>query len=258
MFGNWFYNKRIRTAVSVFGSMFNNIFVLREDASGGIMSQVKVPLSYAPRRQFIERLEAMQNGEEAERRVAVKLPRMSFEITQMMYDANRQLPKVNTFSKASANADNTKRQRFFTSVPYDVFFQLSVYAKSQDDALQIVEQIIPYFSPQYSVTVKPFQDEADIKEDVPIILTGVTFQDTYDGPVEQRRTIIYDLTFTMKISFYGPLREYGIIREVNNNLYLMGADSDSFIHNINITPDPINVSPDSDYGFNIQYLDSAG
>lgn len=258
MFGNWFYNKRIRTAVSVFGSMFNNIFVLREDASGGIMSQVKVPLSYAPRRQFIERLEAMQNGEEAERRVAVKLPRMSFEITQMMYDANRQLPKVNTFSKASANADNTKRQRFFTSVPYDVFFQLSVYAKSQDDALQIVEQIIPYFSPQYSVTVKPFQDEADIKEDVPIILTGVTFQDTYDGPVEQRRTIIYDLTFTMKISFYGPQTEYGIIREVNNNLYLMGADSDSFIHNINITPDPINVSPDSDYGFNIQYLDSAG
>jgi len=256
MFGNWFYNKRVRTAVSIFGSMFNNLYVLRENSSGGILSQIKVPLSYAPRRQFIERLNAMQNGEEAERRVAVKLPRMSFEIVQMMYDSQRQLPKVNTFS-LSGTTEN-KRQKFYTSVPYDIMFQLSIYAKSQDDALQIVEQIIPYFNPQYSVTVKPFMDEVDIKEDVPIILTGVTFSDTYDGPVEQRRTIVYDLQFTMKVSFYGPKAEYGIIREVNNNLYLMGADSDHFIHNINITPDPINVSPDSDYGFNIQYLDSAG
>jgi hypothetical protein len=98
----------------------------------------------------------------------------------------------------------------------------------------------------------------NIKEDVPIVLTAVTFQDTYDGPLETRRTIIYDLTFTMKLSFYGPEKTQSIIREVNNNLYLMGADSDTFIHNINITPDPIDVSPDSDYGFNVQYLDSAG
>jgi hypothetical protein len=257
MFGTWFYNKRVRTAVSVFGSLFNNLYVLRQNASGQTISTAKVPLSYAPRRDFIERLEAMQRGEEAERRVAVKLPRMSFEITNMRYDSLRQLPKVNSFYENVAG-DDYKRKRVYTSVPYDIDFQLSVFAKTQDDALQIVEQIIPYFNPQYSITVKPFADEMDIKEDVPIVLTGITFQDTYDGPLETRRTIVYDLTFTMKLSFYGPEKTQSIIREVNNNLYLMGADSDTFIHNINITPDPIDVSPDSDYGFNVQYLDSAG
>ena len=100
MFGTWFYHKRVRTAVSVFGSLFNNLYVLRENSSGEIISQVRVPLSYAPKRNFIERLSEMINGEEAERKVAIKLPRMSFEITSLQYDPNRQLPKVNNFVKS--------------------------------------------------------------------------------------------------------------------------------------------------------------
>lgn len=253
MFGQWFYHKRVRTAVSVFGSMFNNLYVLREKSDGSILSQVKVPLSYAPRRNFIERLAEMTNGEDAERRVAIKLPRMSFEITSIAYDATRQLPKVNQF-QAPAIGDDNKRIKMYTSVPYDISFILSIYAKTQDDALQIVEQILPYFTPQYTVTVKPFGNDLDIKEDVPIVLSAVAFQDNYEGPLEQRRTIVYDLTFDMKMSFYGPKEEYGIIRNVSNNFYIMG-DSDTFVQNIQITPDPIDVSPDSDYGFNIQYLD---
>ena len=100
MFGGHFYHKRVRTAVSVFGSMFNNLYVLRTNSSNEVISQVKVPLSYAPKRNFISRLEEMNKGEEAERRVAIKLPRMSFEITNMQYDAERQLPKMNNISKA--------------------------------------------------------------------------------------------------------------------------------------------------------------
>ena len=255
MFGTHFYHKRVRTAVSVFGSMFNNLYVLRQNSAGEVISQVKVPLSYAPKRNFLERLQQMTNQEDAERRVAMKLPRMSFEITQLAYDAQRQLPKVNRFEKEYAD-DTNKRYKMYTATPYDVTFQLSIYAKSQDDALQVVEQILPYFTPQYTITVKPFSDLPDIKEDVPIVLDGVSFEDTYDGAIEQRRTIVYNLDFTMKINFYGPKDEYGIIREVNNNLYIMG-DSDTFYTNINVTPTPVGVSPDSDYGFLIQYLDSS-
>ena len=254
MFGTHFYHKRVRTAVSVFGSLFNNLHILRTNSSGEVISQVKVPLSYAPKRNFIERLNQMSQGEQAERKVAIKLPRMSFEITNMAYDPARQLPKINRFHLS--NDDETKRNKFYTSVPYDVNFQLSVYAKSQDDALQVVEQILPYFAPQYTVSVKPFSDFQDVKEDVPIVLDGINFEDTYEGALEQRRTIIYNLDFTMKIAFYGPDVEQGIIREVNNNLYIMG-DSDEFYQRIQVTPTPVGVSPDSDYGFQTVYLDSA-
>ena len=206
MLGSWFYHKRVRTAVSVFGSLFNNIYVLRQNSAGETISQVKVPLSYAPKRSFIERLSEMRNGEESERRVAIKLPRMSFEITSMTYDPARQLPKTNNFSTA-VTGNNNKRNLFFTSVPYDISFDVNIYAKSQDDALQMVEQILPYFNPQYTVAVKPFGlTHPEIKEDVPISLQGVSFSDDFEGSVGDRRTIIYTLSFVMKIAFYGPDR----------------------------------------------------
>lgn len=257
MFGNHFYNKRVRTTVSIFGSLFNNIHVIRTNASNEVISQVKVPLSYAPKRNFLERLTAMADGEQAERRVAMKLPRMSFEITDMSYDPIRQLPKVNAY-RETLPADNTKGRKVYTGVPYNIQFQLNIYAKSQDDALQIVEQIIPYFAPQYNLTVKPFTDYPDVKEDVPVILQGVTFSDDFEGGFEQRRTIVYTLDFQMKINFYGPDRDRAIIREVNSPLNILAATENQFVETINITPDPIGISPDSDYGFNVKYLDEDG
>jgi hypothetical protein len=259
MFGTWFYHKRVRTAVSVFGSMFNNLYVLRENSSGEIISQVKVPLSYAPKRNFIARLDQMSNGEEAERRVAIKLPRMSFEITNMQYDATRQLPKTNAISKVVADTV-TSRRKLYTSTPYTISFQLNVYAKSQDDALQIVEQILPYFTPQYTLTIKPFADIDTLTEDVPVTLSGVSFSDDFEGALEQRRTIIYTLDFEMKIALYGPESNKAIIRDVRNNLFLQEAglnDSDVYIKTLKITPDPSSVNADSDYGFIETDLDSA-
>jgi hypothetical protein len=256
MFGTHFYHKRVRTAVSVFGSLFNNIYVLRQNSSGATISQVKVPLSYAPKRSFIERLEAMRNGEESERRVAIKLPRMSFEITSMAYDAMRQLPKTNKFSTAIQN-NSSKRNDFYVSVPYDITFDVNIYAKSQDDALQMVEQIIPYFSPSYTVGVKPFSSEfPEIKEDVPITLQGISFSDDFEGSVGDRRTIIYTMSFGMKISFYGPTTTAPIIREVNNNIYNMMGDSDTFLERMQLTTTPSGVSADSDYGFLESFLNT--
>jgi len=159
MFGTHFYHKRVRSAVSVFGSLFNNLYVLRQNSAGETISQVKVPLSYAPKRNFLARIEAMTNGEQNERVVAIKLPRMSFEINGIAYDETRQLNKMNNLNKVLAGS-TVSRQKLFTATPYNINFDLNVYAKSQDDALQIVEQIFPFFTPQYTVSVKPFTNIA--------------------------------------------------------------------------------------------------
>lgn len=251
MMGGHFYHRRVRSCVALFGSMFDNINILRTNSAGKVLSQVKVPLSYAPSRSFIERLEEMSQGEQAERRVALKLPRMSFEIVSIAYDSQRQLPKLNHFTVS--DGDN-RADKYYVGVPYTLSFQLSIYARSQDDALQVVEQILPYFAPQYTLSVKPFADLPDIKEDIPISLTSVDFQDDFEGPVEQRRTIIYNLTFDMRVNFYGPENSGPIIREVNTNINLI--DTGGFIENIQVTPDPIDVSPDSDYGFSVLINDN--
>jgi hypothetical protein len=224
MFGGHFYHQRIRSAVAVFGSLFNNVNVVRTN------SQVKVPLSYAPKRDFIARLDAMANGENAERQIAVKLPRMSFEIVSMSYDAQRQLPKTNSCIMPATFGRGT---RIWTPVPYNINFQLNVYAKGQDDALQIVEQILPYFTPSYTLTMKPLDDFQGIKEDTPITLQGITFSDDYEAAIEQRRTVIYTLDFEMKIFMYKDtgtsqpvITQYDIENlDLNGNEFFRTGDS---------------------------------
>ena len=198
---------------------------MRKNSSGEVISQVKVPLSYAPKRDFIERIAQMNTGEDQERQIAIKLPRMSFEIVGMNYDAPRQLPKMNNCKVVPTSYDGTGK-RIYTPVPYVVQFQLNAYAKSQDDALQIVEQILPYYTPQYTVTVNPL-DDYDVKEDTPITLTGITFSDDYDGPLEARRTIIYTLDFEMKINLYkGVDSPSKVIGRADVDLIQFGTDSD--------------------------------
>jgi hypothetical protein len=255
MFGGHFYHERIRRSVAIFGALFNNIYIVRKNSSGNIISQVKVPLSYGPKRKFIERIN--ENPDLVnDTKTAIKLPRMSFEILSIQYDSTRQLSKVNRFSRATS--DTNKRTNFYTGVPYTINFQLSVYAKSQDDALQVVEQVIPYFTPQYSLTIKPFSDYPDIKEDVPITIQSIDFSDDYESALEQRRTIIYSMTFEMKINFYGPIEDMDIIRKVMVDFYLKDNglnDSDQFVEGFSITPDPADADPEDDYGFSIEWRD---
>lgn len=249
MFGQHFYHERIRKGVAMFGKLFNDIYVLRKNSAGDVISQVKVPLTYAPKQKFLERL-AENPDLYNNQKVAIKLPRMSFEIITINYDPTRQLQKTNYINKSGSTS--SVRSKIYSYVPYNIGFQLSVYAKSQDDALQVVEQIFPYFNPQYTLTVKPLADFNDIKEDVPVTLTGVTFTDDYEGSVEQRRTIIYTLDFEMKINFYGPIGEQGIIRKSIVEFYEIGsglADSDVYLQKLTVQPNPLNISADSDYGF---------
>lgn len=249
MFGTHFYHQRIRRSVAVFGSLFNNIYVVRKDGNNQVTSQVKVPLSYGPKRKFLERIREQENLD-GDTSVAIKLPRMSFEIIAFDYDATRQLSKTNNFNLASTL--NTARNKFYAPTPYNINFQLNIMAKNQDDALQIVEQILPYFNPQYSLTIKPLDDFPTIKEDTPILLQGVNFSDDYEGILEQRRTMVYTLDFIMKINMYGPIRETEIVRSVETNLgFKQGglADSDVIFETVTVTPDPSDAEPGDDFGF---------
>lgn len=252
MFGTYFYHEKIRKSVAIFGRLFNNIYVVRKDAAGGVLNQLKVPLAYAPKQKYLERLRENTDLNN-DTKIAVKLPRMSFEITNISYDLSRQLTKVSNFKTLGASPQT--RQKFYSPVPYNITFQLNIYAKSQDDALQVVEQILPTFNPQYTLTIKPFaQEYPDFKEDIPVIIQGLSFTDDYDGAMEQRRSIIYTLEFEMKLSFFGPIGNGEIIRKSVADVYLINQDSDKLLETITINPDPLNVIglPDSDYGFDTE------
>ena len=247
MFGNYFYHERIRRSVAIFGKVFNDIYVLRKDSSGNVISTVKVPLSYAPKAKFLEHIREQSNLAEGQR-VALKLPRLSFEIISLTYDPARQLQKTTNFTQAGSTGSS--RSKINAYVPYNIGFQLNVYAKTQDDALQIVEQIMPYFAPQYNLTMTPIAGYNNIKEDVPITLSGVDFSDDFEGDVASRRTIIYTLTFEMKANFYGPIADKNVITKAIPKIdidSLSTADSDYLT--ITVTPTPAGVSADSDYGF---------
>ena len=251
MFGNYFYHERVRRSVAIFGKVFNDIYVLRKNSAGSVISTVKVPLSYAPKNKFLDRIREQADLASGQR-VALKLPRMSFEIVSYTYDPTRQLQKTSNFMQTGSTA--AQRAKINAYVPYNITFQLNVYAKTQDDALQIVEQIMPYFAPQYNLSMSPISSYPDLKEDVPITLQSVDFADDFEGDVATRRTIIYTLTFEMKANFYGPIADKNVITKAIPKIDLddVGiADSDYLT--ITITPTPAGVSADSDYGFSEVY-----
>jgi len=252
MFGAPFYHSRIRKSVAAFGAMFDNLYVVRRDASGQILNRQKVPLAYGPREKWLQRIR--ENPDlDTDTKTALKLPRMSFEIVNIQYESQRQITKTTQFRSVSSK--DGSQDYFYTGIPYILNFQLSIMAKTQDDALQIVEQIIPYFNPQYTFAMRPFDDYPEITEDIPVAINAVTMANDYEGGLDQRNTIIYTLDFEMKITFYGPIaKDPKLIRKVNTNFFLLG-DSDTPVSRLVTTPDPLDVSPDSDYGFTEVWTD---
>lgn len=222
-----FYNQTIRKVVAVFGTIFNNINVVRKSADGTqVLSQQRVPLSYGPTQKFLSRL---QENPSLNNQVAIKLPRMSFEIVSMSYDSTT---KLNKMQKCVKNGKSV-----FAYAPYNIDMQLSILAKNQDDALQIVEQILPYFQPSYVVTVKDLP-ELDIKSDMPITLTDIQMSDDYEGDFTTRRALIYTLTFNIKTKFYGPVSDQGLIKSVtiNNHVGERGVAGEGESITVEISP----------------------
>jgi len=211
MVGNYFYNETIRKTVIAFGTLFNNITIKKYGTDGKSISQIKVPIAYGPIQRFLARIEQQPNFDD---NVAISLPRLSFQLTSYVYDASRKASPVQKFTMLSPAA-KTKVKKMFMPVPYDVGFRLSFAAKLQDDALQIIEQILPFFQPSYSVTINMLEG-VDEKRDIPFTLTNVGFVDEYEGDFSTRRFIQYDLDFVAKTYFYQevPTDENGIIKKV--------------------------------------------
>ena len=210
MFGDHFYHATMRKSVAVFGTLFNNLKVVRKKSDGSSINQVRVPLAYGPKQKFLARLD-QETGFDAQ--MSIKLPRMAFEITGIALDTTQKLNKRNQVAETHASDVGKKKTiKHYTS--YDIGMSLYILVKNQDDGLQIVEQILPYFQPEYSVTITPVSG-FNYKQDVSVILGGVQIDDQYEGDFTERRVLIYQLDFTMKMKFFGPTTDQAIIREVN-------------------------------------------
>ena len=209
MLGTYYYHEIIRKTIIAFGTLFNNMIVKHQDANGTVVDEKRVPLAYGPAAKFIARLDQQPD---LNKMVAITLPRMSFEMTSIAYDSSRKAGITQTF-KAVGNDDKLKR--VFLPVPYNIGFELSLLTKLNDDALQVVEQILPYFQPSFSVTIDLISSIGE-KRDVPITLQNVTFQDDYEGDFSTRRALIYTFQFVAKTYLYGPITENpeGLIKKV--------------------------------------------
>ena len=209
MLGDYFYHSIIRKTLVSFGTLFNQIYIRKVDASDGSVGEMKVPLAYGPSQKFLARLE--QNPD-LNRAVQITLPRMSFEMNGITYDPSR---KVSVTQAFKAVDDNSRVKRVYMPVPYNVGFELNIMCKLNDDALQILEQILPFFQPSFSVTVE-LVDSIGEKRDIPIVLESMNFTDDYEGDFSTRRALIYTLQFTAKSYLFGPIADStdGLIRKV--------------------------------------------
>jgi len=209
MLGSHFYNEITRKNIIAFGTLFNNITLRKKDPStGDVLEEEKVPLAYGPKNKFLTRLE--QNPDVG-RKVAITLPRLYFEMTGIDYDPARKTSPIQKYKSIIADNGNEVKVQY-VPVPYNMSFELGVIAKSQDDALQIVEQILPYFQPSFSITINMIPD-MDEKKDVAVVLNNISYEDEWDDSFLQRRYIVYTLNFTAKTYFYGPYSQSDIIRK---------------------------------------------
>jgi len=245
MLGTYYYHQIVRKTIIAFGTLFNDINIRHQDKNGNDISNLKVPLAYGPVQKFLARLEQQAD---LNKPIQITLPRMSFEMTSIAYDPTRKSGLTQTFRAVDGN---DKMKKVFMPVPYNIGFELSIFAKLNDDALQIVEQILPYFQPSFNITVDLVESIGE-KRDIPVVLNSVNFQDDYEGDFSTRRALIYTLRFTAKTYLFGPVAENpeGLIRKVQVDMYA-DTNTQTAKREVRYTavPDPITANPGDDFGF---------
>ena len=262
MLGTYYYHEIMRKTIVAFGTLFNQINIRHDDSSGNSYSEMKVPLAYGPSQKFLARLEQQAD---LNKPVQITLPRLSFEMSGIQYDSTRKTGITQTFKAVDKN--NSKVKKVFMPVPYNMGFELNILAKLNDDALQMVEQILPYFQPSFNVTIDLIDSIGETR-DVPIVLDSISFQDDYEGDFSTRRAIIYTLRFTAKTYMFGPVADTsdGLIKKVQVD-YHAGTDTKKARREMRYTATPkaltdknndgvVNAAddallgPDDDFGFN--------
>ena len=220
MFGTPFYFSLLRKYVILTGTLFNNIKITRTDKDGNQVALLKVPITYAPKDKMLARV--IQDTALDRQSATIPLPAISFEMGKMQYDGSR---KLNTIGKVSVKdatlASKLKYQ--YNPVPYNIEFKVFIYAKNAEDGTKIIEQVLPYFTPDWTTTVNLIP-EMEVTMDIPITLNNISYSDTYDGDFKDRRAIIWTLDLVLKGYLYGPVKKSGIIKFVNVNFYTPNVD----------------------------------
>ena len=247
MFGTYFYNESMRRMTIGFGQIFNNVQIKRKDSNGSVVQSIRVPLAYGPKEKFLVRLD--QQSSLDNREFAITLPRMGFEISNISYDPSRKLTRIQRFKKVKANKDGKVLDFNYTPVPYNISYNLYSFTASAEAGLQIIEQILPFFQPDFTVTINAIPD-LNIKRDIPIVLNSVNYEDTYSGDFTTRRAVIYTLNFTAKTYLFGPSTSQKVIKTVQTDQY---SDTDRVNKaresRIIVVPSPTTADADDDFGF---------
>ena len=250
MLGTYFYHEIIRKTIISFGTLFNNINIKHKKADGTILDDIKVGLSYGPQQKYLAKI---QEQSQLAKPIAITLPRMSFEMNSIQYDPSRKTGVTQTFKAA----DGDKMKKVYMPVPYNIGFELNIFSKLNDDALQIIEQIMPYFQPSFTLTVDLVSAIGE-KRDIPVVLDNISFQDDYEGSFEVRRALIYTLSFTAKTYLFGPVAQTsdGLIKKVIVDQH-SGTDTSTAKREVRYTavPDPITAGPADDFGFTETWTD---
>jgi hypothetical protein len=216
-----FYHETTKKTVIAFGTIFNNIFVQRKNNNQEVQ-KIKVPLTYAAKEKFMQRLSINLNDPSAYA-AQIVLPAMSFQISEIFYDKER---KKNTLQKRYAEnlniTDDIVFNYHYADVPYNINFKLSLYSRNIDDGLQVMEQILPFFTPEFTITIKPkiLEDKYE-RIDVPIVLNAVKYTELFEGELvkENTRFLMWDFDFTAKTRMYGPVRQTGLIKNIDVNIF---------------------------------------
>lgn len=208
MFGHQYYHQVLRKYVITFGNLFNDIIVQRFNSAGTRIQSIAVPIAYGPKEKFLSRINSNPDLDDD---VAIQLPRMGFEMTGMTYDPTRKLAKTQQNRAIGTSNQNLRTQ--FNSAPYNIDFALSIFVKNADDGVQIIEQILPFFTPDFTPSVK-LLPAMNLTFDIPVVLQSVAMEDAYEGSFEERRALVYTLNFTMKGYILGPVQTTGVIKRV--------------------------------------------
>lgn len=263
-----FYNSLFKKYVTIFGTLFNNIKIERRNSSGQLEQTFKVPIAYGPREKFLARIE---DNPDAIALTAIKLPRMAFSIDSIRYAPSRKLQSINKImSKKNINGVNVY-DKVFNPVPYDIGFKLEIMAKTMEDGLRIVEQILPYFTPEWTVSAKLLGNDFDNVTDIPLVLNTVDIEDSYASDFTERRVLTFTLTFTMKCYFFGPVTESKIIKLTTVNLYADTTANSGIVtttirpgltadgeptSNANLSVALSQIDEDDNYGFIVTTVDN--
>ena len=222
MLGSTFYHQTIRKYVAVFGTLFNDINIERKNSSGVVVEKLKVPLAYGPKQKW---LLAVQDTTADRKVVATRTPRMGFAMTGVSYDSARKLNTIGRNVAANTSSTTTNMITMYNPVPYNFDFQLFILVKNAEDGTQILEQVLPYFTPEFTVTVNTIPD-MNIKADVPITLNSADVADEYEGDLSARRTITWTLSFTLKGFIYPNVTSGEIIKSIEVNFRIPGGDTE--------------------------------